>query len=58
MQGLRFRTNPPYGGAVEILCSMYYSAQMRTNYRTVLVSYRMDIAPFEYIENSQCLYEK
>jgi hypothetical protein len=29
MQGLRFRTNPPYGGAVEIL-RMYYRAQMCT----------------------------
>jgi hypothetical protein len=40
MQGLRFRTNPPYSGAVEILRtpSMYYRAKMRTIGRSSLIA--------------------
>jgi hypothetical protein len=30
MQGLRFRTNPPYGGAVEILSTLYHDCGSRT----------------------------
>jgi hypothetical protein len=34
MQGLRFRTNPPYGGAVEILRT-YVLSSPNANYPTV-----------------------
>jgi hypothetical protein len=41
MQGLRFRTNPRYGGAVEVL-RMYHRTQMRTIRRSGM--YQEDFA--------------
>jgi hypothetical protein len=49
MQGLRFRTNPPYGGALEIL-RMYYRAQIMRSTIGRSWDTRQDVEDLSFID--------